>query len=114
MRYHNICCIYFRYERVFLEYPQNTNEMTCEEHRTVCQIAKASHLHLKYLCEKVLQSTGFTSVDPYEEKDETIRLILNIQSRKESSLEESLLAFIRRTVDHSIIQNMTKLIKLYG
>ena len=85
--------------------------MTCEEHRTICQITKSSHLHLKYLCQKMLQQNSFT-LDPQDEEAETARLILNIQNRKEIALEEFLITFIRRTHDPSVIKSMAKLLKL--
>ena len=76
----DILFIYFRYERVFLVYPEKRNEITYEEHRTICQTTKSSHLHLKYLCQKTLQQSSFT-LDPQEEEAETPRLILNIQNK---------------------------------
>ena len=83
----DILFIYFMYERVFLPYPEKkTNEMTCEEHRTICQTTKSFHLHLKYLCQKTLQQNSFT-LDPQEEEAETTWLIPNIQNRIESGLE---------------------------
>ena len=111
----DIVFIYFMYERDFLAYPKKkkkkTNEMTCEEHRTICQTTKSSRLHLKYLCQKILQQNSFT-LDPQEEEAETTRLILNIQNRKGSALDEFLITFIRRPHDPSVIQSMAKLLEL--
>ena len=91
--------VYFRYDRVFLAYPERTNQMTWEQYRIVCQTTKSSHLHLKYLCEKTLQQNNFIPLDAHEEEAETSKITVNIESRKKNALEEFLLILIRRTQD---------------
>ena len=83
--------------------------MTTEQHRNLCQITRSSHLHLKYLCRKVLQEDNLTQLDEVTEETETRILVDVIKAKKQKSLEDFLLTLIWRTQEADLIQSMAKL-----
>ena len=64
--------------------------MTYNEHRNLCGITRRSHLHLKYLCDKVLQDDKFIPLDDATEQTETGILLELIHGESEEALKEFL------------------------
>ena len=86
--------------------------MTNDEYHQQCQQVKYARLHIKYLCDKVLQKDALVNLDPIEEEAAVNNLISIIQRRQEPPLENFLLSFLHRTEDPSVTNSMAKLLSL--
>ena len=95
-----------------LPYPPKTETTSTEQHTQACQITRHARNHLKYLCEKTLQKTSLSPLEPATEHIAMENLTSVIESRNERPLEQFLIAFINRTEDPDIIEAMAKLLSL--
>lgn len=62
--------------------------MACNEHKNLCGITRRAHLHLKYLCDKVLQDDKFIPLDDATEETET-GILVKLVHRKVRKLLKS-------------------------
>lgn len=101
----------FRYNRVFLPYPQKADTVSNDEHRENCNLVKAARVHLKYLCEKTLQRNE-RHLDIATEQRCTDSLLAVVKCRREKPLEDFIMAFVNRTEEAQVTQSMAHLLLL--
>ena len=103
--------LFFRYHRVLLPYPLKTAMMTQEEHKKMCKAVKEARVHLRYLCQKILQKTEIC-IDQITENRATEDLKDIVKTRNEKPLEDFILAFINRSENPAVTQAMAHLLVL--
>ena len=86
--------------------------MTCNEHRNLCGIIWRAHLHVKYLCDKVVTGWQVYSSGWCNWRNRERDFSWTCSWKSEEALKEFLLVFLRRTQDPPLVQSMAKLIQL--
>ena len=107
-----LCILFFRYDGVLLAYSQKLESMSAAEHKIACNSTKTARKHLKYLCDKVCRRSLCSNQNFFAGQAHTEILISVIRQRNKKPLEEFLLAFIQRTHNPSLSQEMAKLLLL--
>ena len=96
----------------FLHTHKKLESMSAAEHMIACDTTRTARKHMKYLCDKVLQKESLQQLELFAEQAHNEILISVIRQGNKKPLEEFLLAFIQRTQNPSLTQEMTKLLLL--